>query len=373
MLKINLPSSLIRKRHLVEKIGNHLILVNQQPLIHFCSNDYLGMATHPSVIRAYTQGAEKYGVGSGSAALISGYSKPHQLLEETFANMLNRDRALLFNSGYHANLGVITTFANKSSTIIADKHCHASIIDGIILSRAKHKRYHHNDYAHAETLLASTNTNNTLLITESVFSMSGGVTNLSLLSKLAAQYNANLIVDDAHGFGILSHPLSQQDVPCLMIPFGKSLGSMGAIVSGSHDTIETLLQGARSYRYSTALPPATCCATLEALTILAQEPWRRIKLQQLSAFFINEARSRHLILAAYDETPIKSILIGTNTATVSIQEKLMQDGFYVSCIRPPTVPVNSARIRISLNCFHTEEQITALLDKVKEHYDAIKA
>jgi 8-amino-7-oxononanoate synthase len=360
---------LLRKRDAIDK---------KKLVVSFSSNDYLNIAKHPDVIKAYQHGAEECGLGSGAAPLVSGYTKSHQQLEEAFAEFLNRDKALLLNSGYHANLGVITTFADRSTTVIADKLCHASLIDGIVLSRAKHKRYHHHDMSQAERLLREHQHQDTLLITESVFSMQGDIANVKKLSALAKNNQALLIVDDAHGIGVLGnrgggicdyYQLSQQEVPCLITPFGKALGSFGAMVTGKADLIEALVQCARTYRYSTALPPAVCQATLAALKILTHESWRRSQLQHLITFFITEAKSRNLPLASFDATPIKSVVIGSNKATLDMQTKLMASGFFVSCIRPPTVPVNQACVRLSLNCTHTEEQIIRLLDLMAEHHE----
>ena len=365
---------LLRRRHVIEKNADAYADINGKSCINFCSNDYLNLTTHPAVTRAFIQGAAKHGLGSGSSAAVSGYTQSHYLLEEKFAEFLNREKALLFNSGYHANLGVITTFADRNSLVVADKFCHASLIDGILLSRAKHSRYRHNDIQHAEKLLHSPHKNK-LLITESVFSMQGNIAPIKQLSTLALQHNAMFLVDDAHGIGVLGeqgrgisehYHLSQQEIPCLITPLGKAIGSVGAIVSGSNDIIEALLQLARTYRYSTSLPPAICYATLAALKIICDESWRRKKLQALIRSFNAAATQRELVLTSQDETPIKSILIGSNQATVEIQKKLLGKGFLVSCIRPPTVPKNSARIRISLNCAHSEQQILQLLDCLKE-------
>lgn len=354
------------------------VIVDGKSLINFCSNDYLNLSTHPDVIAAFIKSANEFGLGSGSSPAICGYSRLHQQLEEAFAEFLKRDRAILFNSGYHANLGVISALANRETDIIADKLCHASIIDGIVLSRAKHRRYQHSDIAHARALLHASKSQEKLLITESVFSMEGNIAPVCELAQLAAEHRATFIVDDAHGIGVLGKhgagicehlQLSQHDVPCLIAPLGKSPGGFGAVVSGSHELIETLLQLSRTYRYSTAMPAAICAATLTALTILSTEYERREKLQSLIQFFVKEALQRNLPLTSTDLTPIKSILTGSNLATLEMQKTLMARGFFVSCIRPPTVPKNKARIRISLTCAHTETQITQLLDVLAEHHE----
>lgn len=376
-LDLHASRSLQRKRYAITKKTGNAIIVDGQLLINFCSNDYLHLTNHAKIKNSFIKGITKYGVGSGSSAQISGYSKAHQALEEKFAEFLNRDKAILFNSGYHANLGVITAFANRETAIIADKLCHASLIDGIILSRAKHYRYIHNDIVHAEKLLKANAKKDLLLISESIFSMEGDIAPINELTQIASQSNAMLVVDDAHGFGILGRNgkgiiehfnLSQTDLPCLITPFGKALGSFGAIVSGSENLVEVLLQFSRTYRYSTALPPAICDATITALDVIKNETWRREKLSALISFFMKAANERELKLTSQAATPIKSILVGSNENAINMQKKLADNGFYVSCIRPPTVPDKSARIRISLNCEHTEAEILQLLDCIEKNY-----
>lgn len=368
---------LLRVRTIVETQQDAQIIVDGKSCINFCSNDYLNLAFHPDVMQAFTKSVNQFGLGSGSSPAISGYSTLHHQLEETCAEFLKRERALLFNSGYHANLGVIAALANRNTAIVADKLCHASLIDGIVLSRAKHHRYQHGNLSHANHFLNKTYASEKILISESVFSMEGNIAPVRELAKLAQQHQALLIVDDAHGMGVLGQhgggicellQLSTQDVPCLITPLGKSPNSFGAVVSGSHELIETLLQLARTYRYSTALPPAICAATLTALTIIKNDAWRREKLTTLIQLFIKEASKRNLPLTSTDLTPIKSILIGSNQLTLDLQNTLLARGYFISCIRPPTVPHNKARIRISLTCAHTEKQIIDLLDILADTY-----
>lgn len=362
-----------RERIVVENRDQQYVTVNKQSLLNFASNDYLQLANHPAVKKSFATAADIYGLGSGSSPAVSGYTSVHQALEEAFADFLDRDKALLFNSGYHANLAALTTFANRNTTIVADKHIHASIIDGALLSRATLHRYAHQDFVQAESFLKN---NPSLLITESVFSMEGDITNIATLAQLANQYQSMLIVDDAHGVGVLGTKgkgacdyfgLSQQNVPCLITPFGKALGSMGAIISGSTELIDALLQSARSYRYSTAIPAAICAATLTALTLLQNESWRREQLQSLITHFNQEAAKHNLSLSSQDATPIRSILIGCNETVMQLQQYLMTKGFFVSAIRPPTVPKNTARIRVSLTCDISPESITQLLNHIAEY------
>ncbi len=367
-----------RERIAIEDRNKQYVTINGNELINFTSNDYLHIADHPAVKKSFANAALKYGLGSGSSPLISGYTTLHQALEETMAQFLNRDKALLFNSGYHANLAIVTTFAQRKSVIVADKLCHASLIDGITLSRGKLHRYAHQDFIHAEKLLQHFRTSTKLLITESVFSMEGDITNIHELAQLAEENRAMFVVDDAHGIGILGangngacehFQLSQKEVPCLITPLGKAIGSVGAVVTGSNELIEALLQSARSYRYSTALPAAICAGTITAIEVLQTESWRRSYLQELIKHFNHEAMKRNLTLSSNAETPIKSIVVGCNQTVVDLQQYLLSHGLFVSSIRPPTVPKNSARIRISLTSALDKSAITTLLDHIAEYLD----
>lgn len=372
---------LTRVRHTIANKNHMQIMIDGKPFINFCSNDYLNIANHPAITKSFKQGIDTYGLGSGASALVSGYTKAHAALEEAFATFLNRERALLFNSGYHANLGVLTALANRNSTIIADKFCHASLIDGALLSRAKFYRYRHQKLNHAEMLLQQKSNSHpdypSLLIAESIFSMQGTLTDVKNLAELAKKHRALFIVDDAHGIGVLGENgkgicehahLSQEEIPCLITPLGKAMGSMGAIVSGNQWLIESLLQFSRTYCYSTALPPAICHATIEAIKIIQNESWRRKKLNDLIHFFIKEAEARKLTLFSKDITPIKSIMIGSNEIAKKMHQTLLQKQLYVACIREPTIPKNMACIRISLCCMHTEAEITYLLDQTVESH-----
>jgi 8-amino-7-oxononanoate synthase len=361
-----------RLQHLIRKRA----IINKQKIINFCSNDYLGIAADASVKHAFIKGVEKYGLGSGSSPVVSGYNKPHKQLEEKFAEFLNRDRAVLFNSGYHANLAVMTVLADRQSAIFSDKECHASIIEGIVLSRARHYRYQSNDVCHLEKLLKHNSfqkTSSRFIVTESVFSMTGNISPVNKFAELAQHYKSDLIIDDAHGIGILGkkgrgiceyYKLDQQNIPCLITPLGKALGSMGAIISGDKILIESLIQFAKTYLYSTALPPAVAYSTVKALEVLQSEHWRREKLWNNITYFISQAKLHALNLMSEDITPIKSIIIHNNKKALELKEKLRLKGFAVACIRPPSVPANTTRIRISLNYFHQKKEIEHLLNIV---------
>jgi len=370
---------LIRKRFIVQHRQDHHIYMNDQCYINFASNDYLNLSSHPRIKKALIEGIQIYGTGSTSSPLISGFFRSHHQLEEKFSEFLKRDRTLFFNSGYHVNIGIISSLIKRNDIIYADKLCHASLLDGIHLSHGKLKRYQHNNIQHLTQLL-NQNHGNMMIITESIFSMEGDIAPINQIAKLAHIKQATLMVDDAHSIGILGqngggicehYSLTQKDIPILVAPLGKAFASQGAIVSGHTELIENLIQIARTYRYSTALPPAIAHSLLTTLDIIQKDNWRREKLHSLIIFFIKEAKKRNLPLTSENITPIKSILIGNNQAVMQIQEKLLQKGFYIACIRPPTVPQGTARIRVSLSCSHNENDINNLLDLISKYHDKI--
>lgn len=365
----------IRSRIEISARRANRVIIDNQECLNFCSNDYLGLASHPIIIAGLIAGINEYGFGSASSPLISGYFTAQKELEEKFAQFLNRDRAIYFNSGYQANLGVIQSLASREDNIISDRLCHASIIDAISLSKATHARYRHNDIKSLERKLVQSQ-GNKIIVTEGVFSMEGDITPLKQISELCT--DNMLILDDAHAIGVIGkngkgsaeyHGLKVNEIDCIVAPLGKAFCSIGAIVVGDDDLIEMILQSARSYIYSTAMPPAIACATIQALKIVENESWRREQLNSLIDYFINGAKIRNLPLISSDPTPIMSILIGDNLVALKLQQKLLSKGFYVSCVRPPTVPLGKARLRITLNCNHTKQQISLLLDQIRENYE----
>jgi 8-amino-7-oxononanoate synthase len=369
-------TDLLRERYAISHRNENDIIIDNQRLINFSSNDYLGLASHPALKKAFIAGVERYGVGSGASALVSGFYQSHQQCEEAFAAFFQREKAILFNSGYLANLSIIQTLITRNKKIVADKLCHASILDGIQLSRGQCVRYRHQDIIHLQSILQQTAPH--LLITESVFSMEGDISPITDIANLAKLYQVPLMVDDAHSAGVLGengrgiseyYHLTSTALPYLVVPLGKAFASMGAIVCGSRELIDSLIQFARSYCYTTALPPAIAHATMTALQLVEKENWRRHRLNELIQFFIQQAQQRNLNLVSTDLTPIKSILIGENASTVKIKNKLLEQGFFVACIRPPTVPVNTARLRISLNCLHHENDIIQLLDLIADAHE----
>lgn len=365
---------LYRQRRTLQSAQGAEVRVEGKACINFCSNDYLGLANHPAVIAAFQQAAADYGVGSGASHLVCGHSQLHQQLEEALAGFVGRDRALLFSTGYMANLGVVNALLGKQDHVFEDKLNHASLLDAGLLSGARFQRYVHNDMASLERKLSKAETGRKLIVVDSVFSMDGDLAPLDQLSTLAERHGAWLMADDAHGFGVLGSEgrgcaehfqLTQQQLPIVMGTLGKGVGSFGAFVAGSETLIETLIQFARPYIYTTALPPAVAAASLASLQVIAREPSRRQHLHQLIDRFKTAAAQLGLPLMASD-TAIQPLLIGASARALQISEQLAARGFWVGAIRPPTVPANSARLRITLTAAHSQQQVDALLSALAE-------
>lgn len=361
-----------RTRHTVTSAQGALIRVEGRRYINFSSNDYLGLANDARLVQALQSAAAVYGAGSGAASLICGYSRPHEQLEQALAQRLGRSRALLFSSGYLANLAVATTFgARREDAIVMDRDNHASLIDGALLARARLRRYRHLDVADLDRLCGD---GRVLVATEGVFSMDGSMAPLPEMVAVCARRRALLAVDDAHGFcvlgknggGTLEHfSLSQAQVPLLMGTFGKACGVMGAFVAGPDDVIETLLQTGRPGIYTTALPPALAATISKALAIATGETWRREKLDALVARFVRGARQLGLPVLP-SETPVQGVLARSGEAALGASEWLRARGFWVPAIRPPTVPKHTERLRITLSAGHSEEQVDRLLDALAQ-------
>jgi 8-amino-7-oxononanoate synthase len=363
-----------RRQRMVESFpveGNRAeVVVDGQRLIDFCSNDYLGLARHPRVVAALCEAAGRAGVGSGAAHLVTGHGREHAALEEEIAAFTGRERALLFSTGYMANLAAICVLADRGEVVLLDRLNHASLIDGALLSGARFSRYAHGDGAAAERALIEHKDEVTVLATDGVFSMDGDVARLPSLARACAKKKAWLVVDDAHGIGVLGargrgtlehYELDSDEVPVLVGTLGKAIGTFGAFVAGSSDLIELLLQNARTYIYTTALPQPIAAATRTALRLIDEESWRRERVLALTARFRAAARQLDLPLGSSD-TPIQPIVVGTPEAALGAQKALWDAGFWVVAIRPPTVPAGSARLRVTLSAAHTEAQVDALVE-----------
>ena len=364
---------LYRHRPLLETPQQPEVTVDGEPLLAFCSNDYLGLASHPDVIRAMQQGAERWGVGGGASHLVMGHSTPHHELEEALAVFTGRPRALLFSTGYMANLAAVTALVGQGDTVLEDRINHASLLDAGLLSGARFSRYLHND---ADSLAKRLDkaTGDTLVVTDGVFSMDGDLADLPAICATAKAKNAWVMVDDAHGFGplgktgggIVEHfGLDIDDVPVLVGTLGKAFGTAGAFVAGSEELIETLIQFARPYIYTTSQPPAVACATLKSLELLRSEGWRRDHLNGLIARFRLGAAEIGLTLMD-SPTPIQPILIGSSERALKLSSALRERGILVGAIRPPTVPAGSARLRVTFSASHSEAQVERLLDILAE-------
>ena len=360
--------SLYRVRRTVQGPHGVELEVDGRRCVNFCSNDYLGLAADPRVAQAARRALEESGTGSGASALVSGYNREHRLLEEALAAFTQRPRALLFGSGWAANLGVLRALLGRGDTLIADDLNHASLIDGGRLSGAQYVRAGHADVAAVEAALrAAPRDGLRVVATDSVFSMDGDVAPLPQLVALCRAHDAALLVDDAHGFGVLGDH-GRGAVEALATPpdlyiatLGKALGVAGAFVAGSEDLIEFLVQRARSWVFSTAPPPALAAAARCALGIQQAEPERRARLQALVRRLRDGAAARGVTLAP-SGTPIQPLIVGDEGRALALSAELLRRGYWVTAIRPPTVPAGTARLRITLSAAHTEAQVDGLCD-----------
>ncbi|UYZ83410.1 8-amino-7-oxononanoate synthase [Entomomonas sp. E2T0] len=345
------------------------VKINGQNYLAFCSNDYLGLAAHPKVIEALQIGAKQWGVGGGASHLVIGHSEPHHQLELELATWTKRERVLLFTTGYMANLAAVTSLVGKQDTILEDRLNHASLLDAGLLSGARFFRYQHNNPDNLQ-LRSKRAVGDTLIVTDGVFSMDGDLANLPAICQIAKQQQAWVMVDDAHGFGVLGENgggivehfgLTTADVPVLIGTLGKAFGTSGAFIAGSEELIETLIQFARPYIYTTSQSPAIAAATLQSLQLIQEEAWRRTHLNKLIKLFREGAEQIGLPLMD-SQTAIQPILIGASEQAIQFSEALKEQHILVTAIRPPTVPDGSARLRITLTAAHTENHVEQLLE-----------
>jgi len=362
-------ASLRRRLRTIDHADGPWLDSGSRRLLSFCSNDYLGLAQHPQLVGALARAAREEGVGSTSAHLICGHRREHAELEEALAAWTGRERALLFSTGYMANLGVLQALLARGDVCVQDKLNHACLLDGARLGGAELKRYPHADAAAAARQLAAHPDAAALLATDGVFSMDGDVAPLRELAQLCARERATLMVDDAHGLGVLgahgagsldAAKLGQHEVPLLMATLGKALGCSGAFVAGPAALVEGLVQFARPYIYTTAMPPALAAAALEAVQLAQSETWRRDKLTALIGRFRRGAAELGLPLAP-SPSAIQPLLLGSADAALAAAQALEQHGLLVTAIRPPTVPAGQARLRITLSAAHEEAHVDRLL------------
>ncbi len=359
---------LYRERLVLDSAQATEIRVDGETLLSFCSNDYLGLANHPQVAAAFKAGVDRHGVGAGASHLVTGHSRAHHALEEELADFVGAPRALLFSTGYMANLGIVGALTDRHHVIFEDRLNHASLIDAARLARAKVQRYAHVDVAQLAQRLTS-NKQPAFISTDGVFSMDGDIAPLPELYRLASQHYARLLVDDAHGLGVLGKSgrgslealnMSWAPPTILMGTLGKALGVFGAFVAAETAVIETLIQRARTYIYTTALPPAVAEAVRASLKIVRTENWRRERLQTLITHFRAGAEQLGFALAP-SSTPIQPLIIGDASATVAVSRRLREQGILVPAIRPPTVAEGSSRLRISFSAAHETSHVERLL------------
>ena len=360
---------LLRRLRTVEAVDSAYVWIDGKRLLNFASNDYLGLAQHPALREALVASAARWGVGATAAHLLGGHRDEHAALEESLARWTGRERALLFSDGWMANLGVVAALLEADDVCVQDKLNHASLIDAARLAGCELKRYPHGDVDGARRQLESRPEAAVLLASDGVFSMDGDVAPISALASACTDEQALLMIDDAHGLGVLGPEgagsiaeaaLTQDDVPILMATLGKALGVAGAFVAGSAALIDGLVQQARTYIYTTAMPPALAAAARKAVDVARFEGWRRDRLAQLIAHFRAGAAMRGLSSSA-SRTPIQPIVVGTSDAALAASAKLEEAGFYVPAIRPPTVPEGKARLRIALTALHSESDVERLL------------
>jgi len=349
------------------------IVVDGREVLAFCSNDYLGLANHPRIVEAAIEAASRYGVGEGASHLLTGHSAVHERLEEKLAEFMQMPRTLLFSTGYQANIGAVTALAGPEDAIFSDALNHASLIDGVRLSRARVVRYPHADLAFLSGALAESDARTKLIVTDGVFSMDGDIAPLPAMLDLSERHDAWLLVDDAHGFGVIgpegrgspAHFGLRSPRIVYVGTLGKAAGVAGAFVAGAEEMVETLLQRARTYIYTTAAPAMLAAAIETSLQIIREDEWRRERLRKLVAVLRRELRGSESALASSD-TPIQPVVLGGNSEAVRASAALRERGILVPAIRPPTVPEGTARLRISLSAAHSGDDVLRLAAALRE-------
>ena len=360
----------------------HLIrqrLIHNGSHVHFNSSDYLGLSKHPDIIKAAQEGLNTYGISSRGSGLVNGYYQAHQEFEQAFATFTGFAAALFFPSGYMANLAIAQSLTTHNDLIFYDQLSHASLIDSMRLGTAKTHRFRHKNITHLNRLIESKDAkNNRYILTNSVFSCDGALADLQALSGIKSKHQISLIIDDAHGLGVLgkegrgtlSHlNLNPNNIFLASYPLSKGFGCYGAMLCGNHDTIHALIQFARTYRYTTAIPPLFATAGLMALDILQKEPWRQETLQKLIAYF-NE-HTTHLRKEP-SSTAIQAFNVGDAEKALTLQKKLSDHGFLVGCLRAPSVPINNSLIRITLTVDHSEKEMNQLIELLTSEKDLCK-
>jgi len=369
VLSSHKQKGLYRERKVLQSLIGMQRRYNDKNFCCFSSNDYLGLSQHPTVIKSFKQAADDYGVGSGSSHFLGAYNRFHQELELALAEFLNFPKVLVFSTGYMANLGILGSLLQRNTAVFVDKLSHASLIDGVKLNTARFKRYPHNKLAILEKHLMQSLSRQKFIVTDGVFSMDGDMALLPSLIEIAQKFSSTLLVDDAHGIGVLGKngigicEFFRCKPDILSGGFGKAFGCFGGFVASNEVIIENLIQFARPYMYTTALPPALAKAAYTSLLLLQAESWRREKLWSLITYFKQRAQQLGLPILP-SQTPIQPVLIKNTEQTIALSTYLLQNGFLVNAIRPPTVPENTSRLRISLSVLHSENEIDRLLEQI---------
>lgn len=372
---------LYRRRRVVETPMSRVVSVDGRELLNFCSNDYLGLAADPRIAEAFRAGVGRWGVGAGASHLVCGHTAAHHELEDALAEFTGRERALLFSTGYGANVGTINALVGPGDRVYEDRLNHASLLDGGWISRAEFGWFGHADPSDLETRLEALEEppERLLIVSDGTFSMDGDLCPIDALVSLARRFGAWLMIDDAHGIGVhgpggrgIVDPawFGAADVPVLVGTLGKAFGTFGAFVAGDEALIEFLIQRARNYIYTTALPSAVAVATLESLKIVAAEEWRRGHVADLVRQFRTGAHEIGLSLLPSD-TPIQPIVIGDSGRALDVSAALEDRGMLVTAIRPPTVPQGTARLRVTLTAAHMPEDVDRLLSALSDALAAV--
>jgi len=361
-------NNLYRQRQVVSEQAGREIVIAGKKYLNFSSNDYLGLANHPLINKALAEGADKFGASSCSSNLVTGYHYAHQALEDTVCQWLNKPRCLLFNSGFSANTAVLQALGNNESQFFLDKLSHASLIDGALASKAKVKRFLHNDHQQLEQLLSKKSQKNNLIVSEGIFSMDGDRADVALLGAIAKQHQAWLYIDDAHSIGVIGDKgqgsNSSADVDITMATFGKALATSGAFVTCSEQLYEYLINFSRHYIYSTAMSPAIAWATKKSIEIAQNEHWRREKIVALSELLSSSLKPSIELVPT--DSSIHAIILGDEKHALNVAEQLKQQGIWLTAIRPPTVPTNTSRLRVTICASHNSHDIKSLADNINK-------
>ena len=356
---------LLRSRQILKQTKDNIVTIDNKKYINFSSNDYLGLAQDKSLKKWFKESIDEHGTSSSSSPLISGYTNVHRELEKKVASFFQRDDAIIFSSGYLANLAIASTFIDKSTNVFQDKLCHASLIDAARLSAGKHIRYKHNDCSHLQLVLEKNRSTNQILMTDGLFSMDGDIANVKEIAELCQRYNCLLFVDDAHGIGAIGksgggvlqlESITQKKAPLLSGTFGKAFGMSGAFITGEHKLIELMVQKARTYIYSTSIPAATAATLIKVIDLVSSAHEKRESLNKNIQYF-----SENITVDTKSSSQIQPVIMGSAKSAIDLSNSLFEEGFLAMCIRPPTVPKDTSRIRVSLSATHTQDQVNKLI------------